>query len=68
VPSVNIEYSDEEAKKIKDLKGYVSQWVEKMGRVNPSTRIEWQATPPERIRCFKTFTDQIWVPWDEYLE
>jgi alpha-1,3-mannosyltransferase len=32
VPTVNIEYSDDAAKRIKALKGYVSYWVDKDGR------------------------------------
>lgn len=67
VPSVNLEYSDEAAKKIKDLKGYTSQWVDKDGESDASMQIEWKATPPANIRCFNTFNDQTWVPWDEYL-
>jgi alpha-1,3-mannosyltransferase len=69
VPSVNIEYSDEAAKKMKDLKGYVSQWVDTDGeKDDPSIQIEWQATPPALIRCLGSFRDQTWVPWDEYLD
>jgi alpha-1,3-mannosyltransferase len=67
VPSVNLEYSDEAAKSIKALKGYVSHWVDKDGESDDPMQIEWQADPPAVIRCFGSYTDQKWVPWDEYL-
>lgn len=64
VPSVNLEYSDDAAKKIKALKGYVSKWV---SGDSGSTRIAWQAEPPELVKCMPTYTEQRFIPWDEGL-
>ncbi|RYP65563.1 hypothetical protein DL769_006266 [Monosporascus sp. CRB-8-3] len=47
VPSVNLEYSDKAAKKIKDLKGYSSRWV--AAEDEEATRIQWVDEPPESI-------------------
>lgn len=64
VPSVNLEYSDEAAKRIKDLKKYVSDWV---GREEGDQHIEWEAKPPDQVKCMKDYVDQVWLPWDESL-
>ena len=66
VPSVNLEYSDEAARKIKALKGYVSEWVG-AGRSDVDMRIEWEETPPERVKCMPSYNNQTWRPWDEGL-
>jgi alpha-1,3-mannosyltransferase len=69
VPAVNLEYSDEAARKIKALKGYVSQWVDKDGDNNDlSVQIEWATSPPALIKCMSTFANQSWLPWDYQLE
>ncbi|KAL8865194.1 MAG: hypothetical protein Q9174_007021, partial [Haloplaca sp. 1 TL-2023] len=62
VPSVNLEYSDEAAKKIKALKGYVSRFV--AGGVEDD-EIEWQTKPPEKVKCIRNYGDQTWPPWDD---
>ncbi len=67
IPSVNLEYSDEAAKKIKSAKGYVSRWVGNEGDNGMSARIEWETTPPPLIKCIATYPNQTWVPWDEQL-
>jgi alpha-1,3-mannosyltransferase len=69
VPSVNLEYSDEQAKKIKALKGYTSQWVGKDGddSNDESLRIEWEKNPPAVVKCMSSYQNQTWVPWDEGL-
>jgi alpha-1,3-mannosyltransferase len=64
VPSVNLEYSDEAGKKIKELKGFASDWVAKE---EGEQLIEWEVKPPERVKCMKTYEDQVWLPWDEGL-
>jgi len=64
VPSVNLEYSDEAGKKIKELKGYVSDWVEKEAG---EQLIEWEMKPPEKVKCMRNYEDQVWLPWDESL-
>lgn len=66
VPIVNLEYSDEAAAKIKEAKGYVSNW---MGGVGGSdARIEWDSTPPEAVRCMPYYSNQTWVPWEKQLD
>jgi len=69
VPSVNLEYSDEQAKKIKANKGYTSQWVGKDGDDDNdgSLKIEWENNPPALVKCMSSYQNQTWVPWDEGL-
>lgn len=68
VPAVNLEYSDEAARKIKALKGYVSQWVNKDGDNDDSSmQIEWETNPPPLIKCMSTYGNQTWLPWDYQL-
>ncbi len=62
VPSVNLEYSDDAAKKIKALKGYVSSWV---SGDSGTTQITWQAEPPGLVKCMPTYMEQRFIPWDE---
>ncbi|KAI1846406.1 hypothetical protein JX266_007611 [Neoarthrinium moseri] len=66
VPTVNLEYSDEAAKKIKDLKGYTSKWTESESK--DSLRIEWASEPPENVKCMPGWENQSWRPWNETLE
>ena len=63
VPSVNVEYSDDEARDIKSLKGYVSTEI---GEENDI--IEWEANPPDKVKCMASWHEQEWRPWDEFLE
>jgi alpha-1,3-mannosyltransferase len=68
VPAVNLEYSDDAARKIKALKGYVSQWVDKDGDSDdPSMQIEWKTNPPTLIKCMSTYANQTWLPWNYQL-
>jgi len=62
VSSVNVEYSDEAAKKIKALKGYVARHV---GNEGDDGGIEWEMKPPEKVKCMPGFEHQIFVDWDE---
>ena len=62
VPSVNLEYSDDAARKIKEAKGYTSQWVE-----GDNDKIVWEDTPPATVKCMNGYANQIWVPWNEAL-
>ena len=64
IPSINLEYSNENGKKIKADKGYTSQWVSKDGSTDE--KIDWQP-PPDLVKCMPTFTDQTWHPWNETL-
>ncbi|KAH3906113.1 hypothetical protein HBH56_208660 [Parastagonospora nodorum] len=64
VPSVNVEYSDEAAKKIKALKGYVARHIANEG---DDWRIEWETKPPEKVKCMPNHQHQSFVDWDEGL-
>jgi alpha-1,3-mannosyltransferase len=65
VPSVNLEYTDEAARKIKSLKGYAGQWV---GGEDDSYKIDWQLQPPEKVKCIPAgYDSQEWRPWNETL-
>ncbi|KAI4170768.1 MAG: hypothetical protein LQ343_004730 [Gyalolechia ehrenbergii] len=64
VPSVNLEYSDENGKRIKSAKGYVSQFV---GSEEENDKIEWEKTPPENVKCIADYGNQHWRPWDEAI-
>lgn len=63
VPTVHLEYSNEKGKYIKELKGYVSDWV---GKVSDKDMIEWRG-PPEQVKCMPTFNEQSWRLWNETL-
>ncbi|KAB5576278.1 cryptococcal mannosyltransferase 1-domain-containing protein [Coniochaeta sp. 2T2.1] len=63
VPAVNLEYSDEAAKKIKEAKGYTSQWVGKRA----DEGIDWQLDPPEKVKCIPNYENQFWQAWNETL-
>jgi alpha-1,3-mannosyltransferase len=65
VPSVNVEYSDEAAKKIKALKGYVARHV---ANDQDDRRIEWETKPPEKVKCMPDHQHQTFVDWDEGLK
>ena len=62
VPSVNLEYSDENGKKIKSTKGYVSRFL---GNGNNDDKIEWEKKPPPKVKCIPNYENQHWRPWDE---
>ena len=64
VPIVNVEYSDEAATKIKEAKGYVSNW---MAGAESDARIEWETTPPKVVKCMPSYQNQTWVQWEEQL-
>ncbi len=68
VPSVNLDYSDESAKKAKRLHGYVSEAVKGEDVDDTSERIVWDDKPPERVKCMANFEDQSWVPWNQGFE
>jgi alpha-1,3-mannosyltransferase len=51
VPSVNLEYSDEQARKIKELKGYVQSWTANEGDdVKTEWRDEWGGMKKQKVR------------------
>lgn len=64
VPSINLEYSDEAAKKIKSAKGYVS---ERLNGEAGTAQIEWELSPPPLVKCIESYANQSWLPWNESL-
>ncbi|KAE9376880.1 glycosyltransferase family 69 protein [Stipitochalara longipes BDJ] len=68
VPSVNLEYSDKSATKVKGLHGYVSEAVKGEDVNDGSLRIAWDTKPPEQVKCMASFEDQSWVPWNQGFE
>ncbi|KAH8812979.1 alpha-1,3-mannosyltransferase CMT1 [Xylogone sp. PMI_703] len=66
VPTVNLEYSDDAARKIKALKGYVSDIV-RNEEDNDEMRIEWEDNPPPNVKCMPSYKSQTWPAWDEGL-
>ncbi|KAK0631530.1 cryptococcal mannosyltransferase 1-domain-containing protein [Immersiella caudata] len=64
VPSVNLEYSDEKGRYIKEMKGYTGRWAGE--EKEEEERIEWVG-PPEKVKCMPTFDDQTWRDWNETL-
>ena len=66
VPTVNLEYSDDAARKIKALKGYASDMVN--GDENDKEMlIQWELSPPPNVKCMPSYADQSWPSWDEAL-
>ena len=63
VPIVNVEYSDEAASKIKDVKGYVSNWMGEGSGCDE--RVVWEPQAPKKVKCMPTYGNQTWVPWEE---
>lgn len=66
VPSVNLEYSVEKAKKIKEAKGFTSDIVSK--QEPEGDKIEWQLDPPSMVKCMPTWENQYWQSWNETLK
>lgn len=63
VPSVNLDYTVDAGKKIKELKGFATSWV---AQSDAGTKVEWRG-PPEGVKCMPTFDNQSWRPWNESL-
>ncbi|TVY25213.1 Alpha-1,3-mannosyltransferase [Lachnellula hyalina] len=69
IPTVNVEYSDEATRKIKDLKGYVSHWVPQDSTIDTADWIKWKADPPAEVKCITDpdYSAQHFVPWDQVV-
>ncbi|KAI7781532.1 alpha-mannosyltransferase cmt1 [Diaporthe eres] len=65
VPSVNLEYSDDQGRAIKAQKGYTSKWTGP--EQDKKSKIEWQQDPPEQVKCMEVMEKPEWRPWDETL-
>ncbi|KAL7930854.1 glycosyltransferase family 69 protein [Trichoderma chlorosporum] len=66
VPSVNLEYSVERAKMIKEAKGFVSDTVS--GQDASGDVIDWRLDPPDKVKCMPTWENQYWQSWNETLK
>lgn len=66
IPSVNLEYSVEKAKKIKEAKGFTSDIVSKQDP--EGDKIEWRLDPPSMVKCMPTWENQYWQSWNETLK
>lgn len=65
IPSVNVEYSDDAAKRIKALKGYTSALVQNEG---DDVQIQFDPSPPAEVKCMCCgYENQTFIPWDEGL-
>ncbi|KOS16891.1 hypothetical protein ESCO_004853 [Escovopsis weberi] len=70
VPAVNLEYSVDRARDIKELKGYTAENVrggdsgEDQGGAG---RFTWQREPPGEVKCMPVWENQFWRPWNEGL-
>lgn len=69
VPSVSLEYTVKQARRIKDLKGHTTHWVEEEQNggdvAKQVSRIDWQKEPPEKVKCMGSYENQTWRAWDE---
>ncbi|TAQ83258.1 hypothetical protein B7494_g8418 [Chlorociboria aeruginascens] len=71
VPTVNLEYSDELGQMIKEMKGWVGEWVAGLKTTDVEEiqeSITWLKKPPGLVKCMKTWDDQLWLPWNEGLQ
>ena len=65
VPTVNLEYSVNKGRKIKELKGFASEVAERVeGQQEEGDKIEW-LPPPDLVKCMPTFQEQTWRAWNE---
>ncbi|KAK4098408.1 glycosyltransferase family 69 protein [Parathielavia hyrcaniae] len=63
VPVVNLEYSDEAGRRIKEAKGYTSRWVGAAWWKDEG--IEWQAKPPDTVKCMPAYDNQFFEAWNK---
>ena len=66
VPTVNLEYTNDKGRKVKELKGYTSDLVR--GKSEADMRIDWAVEPPEKVLCAPGFDRQDWRAWNETLD
>ncbi|KAK4140755.1 glycosyltransferase [Dichotomopilus funicola] len=67
VPTVNLEYSVEMGRKVKEERGYVTDLVKgEKKESNGEGKMEWMG-PPEKVLCMPRFEEQSWRPWNETL-
>jgi len=66
VPSVNLEYSVDKGKLIKEAKGFTSDTVSKQDLTRD--QIKWRFDPPEKVKCMPSWENQFWQLWNETLK
>ncbi|OAQ66119.1 glycosyltransferase family 69 [Pochonia chlamydosporia 170] len=66
IPSVNLEYSIEKGKMIKEAKGFTSDNVANQDAAGD--KIDWKGDPPEKVKCMPTWGNQYWQLWNETLK
>ncbi|TFB00763.1 Alpha-1,3-mannosyltransferase CMT1 [Trichoderma ghanense] len=66
VPSVNLEYSVEKARRIKEAKGFTSDTVSKQDPAGDG--IDWRLDPPNMVKCMPVWENQYWQSWNETLK
>ncbi|RDW66602.1 hypothetical protein BP5796_09351 [Coleophoma crateriformis] len=67
IPAISLEYTDAGARRIKDLKGYTSNWVGHEPDGETEEKIEWENNPPALVKCMPSYSSQSWLPWNETL-
>lgn len=66
--SVNLTYGNEEAVRVKEVKGYVQNWTLQMRREDVYDIVSTCVYgPPETLRCMSADGRQWMVLWDEGL-
>lgn len=63
IPSVNLEYSVEKGRMIKEAKGFTSSNIDESKE--SEYKITWQQDPPEKVKCMPVYENQYFQPWNE---
>ncbi|KAF1952166.1 hypothetical protein CC80DRAFT_181283 [Byssothecium circinans] len=64
VPTVNLAYSDGEAKRLREQKGWLQQHLVP----DEEALIDWTTTPPAKVVCVPWLRgEQTWHPWNQGL-
>ncbi|KAJ5538385.1 hypothetical protein N7494_007864 [Penicillium frequentans] len=61
VPTVNVAYSDEEARGTKKIRGYVADHVNTTVVALGDDLIPWQIEPPGMVKCLPDFSKPSWT-------
>ncbi|KAJ5758917.1 hypothetical protein N7520_006073 [Penicillium odoratum] len=66
VPSVNVAYSDNEATKTKQTRGYVRDRVNaSKPTLDEEEMVQWQQAPPDMIKCLAQSDQLAWTEWTQ---
>ena len=61
VPTVNVAYSVEQARKTKAVRGWVRDSVDMESEADNTTPVEWQGPPP-MVKCAPNWGQPSWIP------